>query len=179
MTQLTCCSTYIHYSQFTGRSSMKQYLPLKPTKRGFKVWVEADAVTGYICDFDVYVGKPSDGVSTNSGLGERVVFQLCRPLQGGNYQVFCDNFSTFWRPVAEYLCMQNHSYRSTWISRNIKESRYSRARTVQILPVWQPCGNSLEECKDVFLILWSKQHRNCRVTWVINYNTTFASGQSL
>ena len=23
-----------------------------------------------------------------------VVFQLCRPLQGGNYQVFCDNFST-------------------------------------------------------------------------------------
>ena len=71
---------------------MKQYMPLKPTKRGFKVWVRADAVTGYFCDFDVYVGKPSDGVSTDSGLGERVVLQLCRPLQGGNYQVFCDNF---------------------------------------------------------------------------------------
>ena len=36
------------------------------------MWVQADAVTGYICDFDVHVGKPSDGVSTNSGLGERV-----------------------------------------------------------------------------------------------------------
>ena len=48
---------------------MKQYMPLKPTKRGFKVWVRADAVTGYFCDFDVYVGKPSDGVLTDAGLG--------------------------------------------------------------------------------------------------------------
>ena len=71
---------------------MKQYMPLKPTKRGFKVWVRADAVTGYFCDFDVYVGKPSDGGSTDAGLGERVVRQLCRPLQGGNYQVFATTF---------------------------------------------------------------------------------------
>ena len=71
---------------------MKQYMPLKPTKRGFKVWVQADAITGYFCDFDVYVGRPSDVLSTELGLGERVVLQLCRPLQGGNYQVFCDNF---------------------------------------------------------------------------------------
>ena len=71
---------------------MKQYMPLKPTKRGFKVWVRADAVTGYFCDFEVYVGKSSDGDSPEVGLGERVVLQLCRQLQGGNYQVFCDNF---------------------------------------------------------------------------------------
>ena len=71
---------------------MKQYLPLKPTKRGFKVWVRADAVTGFFCDFNVYVGKPSDGESTEVGLRGRVVKQLCTPLQQGNYQVFCDNF---------------------------------------------------------------------------------------
>ena len=71
---------------------MKQYMPLKPTKRGFKVWVRADAVTGFFCDFDVYVGRPSDGESRDVGLGERVVLQLCRPLQHGNYRVFCDNF---------------------------------------------------------------------------------------
>ena len=52
---------------------MKQYLPKKPVKRGFKVWVRADAVTGFFCDFDVYVGKPSDGTVTEVGLGERVV----------------------------------------------------------------------------------------------------------
>ena len=31
---------------FKGRSSMKQYLPLKPVKRGFKVWMLADAING-------------------------------------------------------------------------------------------------------------------------------------
>ena len=71
---------------------MKQYMPLKPTKRGFKVWVRADAVTGYFCDFDVYVGKPSDGVSTDSGLGERVVLQLCRPLQEAIIRCFAITF---------------------------------------------------------------------------------------
>ncbi len=75
---------------------MKQYVPLKPTKCGFKVWVRADAVTGFFCDFNVYVGRQesSDGDSREVGLGERVVHELCTPLHGGNYQVFCDNFFT-------------------------------------------------------------------------------------
>ena len=58
------------YKKHSGRSTMKQYLPKKPVKRGFKVWVRADAVTGFFCDFDVYVGKPSDGTVTEVGLGE-------------------------------------------------------------------------------------------------------------
>ena len=62
--------------QFAGRSSMKQYMPLKPTKRGFKVWVRADAITGYFCDFDVYVGRPSDGGSTQVGLGRGWYFSF-------------------------------------------------------------------------------------------------------
>ena len=33
---------------------MKQYIPLKPTKRGFKVWVRADPVTGYFCDLSFH-----------------------------------------------------------------------------------------------------------------------------
>ena len=71
---------------------MKQYMPIKPIKRGFKVWVRADAVTGYFCDLEVYVGKPSDGVTMEVGLGERVVLQLSECLRGGNYQLYFDNF---------------------------------------------------------------------------------------
>ena len=41
---------------FKGRSSMKQYMPLKPVKRGFKVWAMADALNGYLVDFNVYTG---------------------------------------------------------------------------------------------------------------------------
>ena len=76
----------------SGRSSMKQYMPMKPVKRGFKVWVRADAVTGYFCDLDVYVGKPTDGTTTEVGLGERVVLQLSERLRGGHYQLYCDNY---------------------------------------------------------------------------------------
>ena len=32
--------------KFKGRSAMKQYLPLKPIKRGFKAWVRADVRSG-------------------------------------------------------------------------------------------------------------------------------------
>ena len=43
--------------KFKGRSRMKQYLP---KKRGFKVWVRADGVNGYVCEFEVYTGE-TDG----------------------------------------------------------------------------------------------------------------------
>ena len=42
---------------FKGRSSLKQYMPLKPVKRGIKVWARADASNGYISAFQVYTGK--------------------------------------------------------------------------------------------------------------------------
>ena len=78
---------------------MKQYLPMKPVRRGFKVWVRADAVTGYFCNFSVCTGRPSsaDGEEQSElGLGERVVLELTECLRGGNYQIYCDNFfSTF------------------------------------------------------------------------------------
>ena len=73
---------------------MKQYMLNKPVKRGFKVWVRADSVTGYFCDFSVYmyIRNPSDGMTTEVGLGERVVLQLSEHLRGNHYQLYCDNF---------------------------------------------------------------------------------------
>ena len=89
----TMCMCYMLF--FTiGRSSMKQYMPMKPVKRGFKVWVRADAVNGYFSTFDVYVGKPADGTVTEVGLGERVVLQLSEDLRGQKYQLYFDNFFT-------------------------------------------------------------------------------------
>ncbi len=75
--------------KFKGRSALKQYLPKKPTKRGFKVWVRADSVNGYVCDLDVYTGKEE---STELELGAKVVKKLSRPLAGGNYHLYYDNF---------------------------------------------------------------------------------------
>ena len=58
---------------------MKQYVPKKPIRRGFKIWALADSENGYFIDVDVYVGRPSDGMETEHGLGARVVLQLTQP----------------------------------------------------------------------------------------------------
>lgn len=38
---------------FKGRSSLTQYLPSKPIKRGYKIWCRTDSETGYLVQFQV------------------------------------------------------------------------------------------------------------------------------
>ncbi|XP_058810638.1 piggyBac transposable element-derived protein 4-like [Phymastichus coffea] len=76
--------------KFKGRSSMKQYMPAKPTKRGYKVWTRADE-SGFVCQFQIYTGKTD---SPEKQLGARVVRDLTRDLVGHNHQVYFDNFFT-------------------------------------------------------------------------------------
>ena len=66
---------------------MKQYLPMKPVKRGFKVWVVADSANRYFLDVQVYVGKESN--TSEHGLGERVVLQLNEQYRGKAYLCKC------------------------------------------------------------------------------------------
>ena len=63
---------------FKGRSTMKQYMPKKPVRRGLKVWTLADAHNGYVSTIDVYTGRKGD--TTEHGLGARVVKDLCLDL---------------------------------------------------------------------------------------------------
>ena len=76
--------------KFQGRFSLKQYMPLKPTKRGIKVWVLADSHNGYFWRFEVYTGKQGDTVQ--KGLGAQVVKSLTQELKGKNFHVYFDNF---------------------------------------------------------------------------------------
>ena len=78
--------------KFQGRSSLKQYMPLKPTKRGIKVWVAADSINGYFSRFEVYTGKKDN--STEHGLGARVVKTLTSDFKGKYHHVYFDNFFT-------------------------------------------------------------------------------------
>ena len=43
-----------------GRSSLKQYMPNKPTKRVYKIWCSCYDRNGYTCCFQVYTGKVGD-----------------------------------------------------------------------------------------------------------------------
>ncbi len=82
--------------KFKGRSSLKQYLPLKPIKRGYKVWCLCDSITSYLFNHQIYVGKEETSAK-EALLGERVVFDL---ISGQNFRgkhPYFDNFFTSFR----------------------------------------------------------------------------------
>ena len=91
--------------KYKGRLGFKQYMPLKPVKRGIKVWVLADSTNGYLYTMQVYTGK-KDGGQPEHSLGHRVVSDLVSNLQGKNYHIFSDNFFTSIR-LAEDLLAEN------------------------------------------------------------------------
>ena len=75
-----------------GRSTLKQYLPLKPIKRGVKIWERCDAKTGYVYDLNVYSGKDTNQVTGT--LGERVVTKLCASVRNPHVLLSFDRFFT-------------------------------------------------------------------------------------
>lgn len=77
---------------YKGRSSLKQYMPMKPIKPGSKVWVIACTVTGYC-----------PGLSICEGTGESICLECLNELpvyvkiifgafEGLGYCFFFDNF---------------------------------------------------------------------------------------
>ena len=77
--------------RFKGRSSIKQYMPQKPIKRGYKVWVRANE-NGYVSQFEVYTGKI--GPTPEKCLGPRVVKTLTNKLKDRYHKVYFDNYFT-------------------------------------------------------------------------------------
>ncbi|XP_059188491.1 piggyBac transposable element-derived protein 3-like [Centropristis striata] len=82
--------------------SLRQYLPSKPKKWGFKVFVRA-GVSGFVYDFMVYTGKSTFNGATPDkefGLGGNVVLQLCSTIRNpSNCIVYVDNFFTSLRLI--------------------------------------------------------------------------------
>nr|XP_047124329.1 piggyBac transposable element-derived protein 3-like [Hydra vulgaris] len=82
---------------FKGRSSLKQYNPMKPIKKGVKLWAIAD-MDGYMYHCEVYQGKnkihSDDLMPKHFGLGASVVYQLTKTLHAKHHQVYFDNIFT-------------------------------------------------------------------------------------
>ncbi|CAK1585001.1 unnamed protein product [Parnassius mnemosyne] len=100
--------------KFKGRSTLKQYMPLKPVKRGYKIWARADSKTGYLFHFQVYTGK---GDNVETGLGSSVVKTLAQPLidEGCSAHISFDNFFSSY-DLLQYL--YDHGIYSTATARN-------------------------------------------------------------
>lgn len=79
-------------TKFKGRSSLKQYMPMKPVKRGIKIWQRCDSKTGYVYDMNIYSGKETGEVQGT--LGERVVLKLTETIRGDDVVLAFDRFFT-------------------------------------------------------------------------------------
>ena len=76
-----------------SRSSLKQYLPNKPHKWGYKV-ISRAGQSGIIYDFEMYTGK-NDSIVPQDGLGisSTYVMRLSEGIPNGkNYKLFYDNW---------------------------------------------------------------------------------------
>ena len=92
---------------FKGRSSLKQYNPMKPIKREYKPWAPADN-DGHISKFSVYQGRHGETEEVDApscfGLGEKVVIHLTSDLFRKNHKVYFDNYYSS-VPLLEYLLL--------------------------------------------------------------------------
>ena len=71
---------------FKGRSSLKQYVPSKPTKRGYKVWVRCDSRNGFTCCFQIYTGKV--GNTSEKNVGARVVMDVSNDILDKGFHLY-------------------------------------------------------------------------------------------
>ncbi|XP_035391616.1 piggyBac transposable element-derived protein 4-like isoform X1 [Electrophorus electricus] len=100
---LTSCQAYYHPRQnisihermvaTKARIGIKQYMKNKPTRRGFKLFVLTESVSGYTYNFSIYAGKARN--PSGNGLSFDAVVNLIHvPTLGTGYTVYTDNFYT-------------------------------------------------------------------------------------
>ncbi|KAF2366344.1 PiggyBac transposable element-derived protein [Trinorchestia longiramus] len=137
-------------TKFKGRSSLRQYMPMKPVKRGIKTWVRSDAKTGYVYDANIYHVKDNELVERT--LGERVVGKLSETIREPDVSLCFDRFFTSVNLIATLpyaavgTCMRNRKTLPTF------ESKHERGNSEFYL-----CEEGLSACcwkdtKDVIVV---------------------------
>ena len=100
---------------FKGRSSIKQYMPMKPTKRGFKMWSSCDAYNGYVINHRPYLGSGDD--TTQGGLGPSVVKAVAGSIMDKDHFLFYDNFFSSVELATDLLARKTYSIATTRVNR--------------------------------------------------------------
>ena len=77
--------------KFHGRSKFKQFLKDKPTKWGFKIFILADSVSGYVHSWKMYEGKEDKPVKN---LIQKIVLELTEGLSNQGHKLYMDSYYT-------------------------------------------------------------------------------------
>ena len=117
--------------KFKGRTTLKKYMPKKPIKRGIKMWYRADSKSGYLSDFEIYVGR--SGKETEQNLGYAVVTRLYQAIYGRWHTVYFDNFFTSLSLVEELFCNKTLSCGTVCLGRrNFLKELFDKATTINM-----------------------------------------------
>jgi len=116
MSQNVCIDEFLLL--WKGRLHFKQYIPIKCSRFGVKLFKLCESSSGYIYSLKIYVGKdnllqfpPAPGVPlppTQFGPTERIVWFLMLPISKKGHHLYVDNyyisiplFTALLMPVAE------------------------------------------------------------------------------
>ncbi|XP_046329987.2 piggyBac transposable element-derived protein 3-like [Haliotis rufescens] len=78
---------------FKGRHHLVQYMANKKAHRwGVKLWILAEAGTGYTHQVRIYKGRNLGGPPPKEGLGHSVVMDLMEPHLDKGHHIICDNY---------------------------------------------------------------------------------------
>ena len=91
---------------FKGRNAMKQYMPMKPTKRGYKVWCRCSP-NGLMSDCEIYGGSLAQTRETN--LSSSVVLKLAGFMANKGHHLFFDNYFSSVGLCRDLLGMKTYS----------------------------------------------------------------------
>ena len=143
--------------KFKGRHYSKQYLPKKPIKWGFKVWVCAESDTGYALQVEVYEGKVRNPVRAATrkehGLGYDVVNSLTQEYQLKNHVISYDRFFSS-VDLAEFL-LQRRTYVNSTVMLNRKGLPYAVKKLK--LKKDQPCRQFLKGSNMLTTVFFDKR----------------------
>ncbi|XP_059158381.1 piggyBac transposable element-derived protein 4-like [Physella acuta] len=92
---------------YTGRLVFKQYIKNKPSPWGIKLWCAADPHSGYLYNFDVYMGKSN--VKMPNGLSYHVVFKMGEPFLDKYHHFYYDNYFTSVKLAEDLLQRDTYS----------------------------------------------------------------------
>ncbi|XP_069177116.1 piggyBac transposable element-derived protein 4-like [Procambarus clarkii] len=124
-----------------GRLSFKTYNPNKPDKYGIKLYMLAEATSGYIYDFEIYSGVGKKTIDT--------VMALIEPLKDKGYHLYMDNYYNSVRLSEALLQVGVYTCGTLRLQRGAPKSLQMQAKGKV------PIDKTLFKRKDnTFIILW-------------------------
>ena len=135
---------------FKGRNFLRQYMPNKPHKWGFKLWGRS-GISGILFDFDVNQGR-SNNNETRCVVSGDVIGKLTSILpENQNYKVFADFFTNL--PLTEHL-----KSKGIWYVGNAKLARLKNCSLMADKDLKKKGPGSfdhrLEENRDIIAVKW-------------------------